>query len=354
MKKTFIVISLITNALCNLSAQIQKGSWIIDGGLRIAQNPMRGRPDFRMKYDESSADAEVGYFFSDRLVAGVKSGAEFTDYTTVWDNQLGSNNSNQLFYITPFARFFFNPASKLKTFYELNLQSSWSRHKVNSNAWSNNLGITVSNKIGADYFLTNNIALEGSLNYVYFSAKSEQGSYSLPKFVLNPEFTIKLFLNTQKQEANVLAEKYLKKGNVTVGLTGYARLGNFSYGGFIPYIGYFLTDKWMISSSLHLSAGSESRYLSLIPELRYYHPVTPSMQFMLRGAAAMGVYHRNWGTPKTEWGGQFIEAGIGLNQFVSENISIQATTNLQATGDYNNQLIISPNVKIGFQYFMNR
>jgi outer membrane protein W len=354
MKKIFIVISLITSILNNLSAQIQKGSWMIDGGLSIGQNPMIGRSDSRFRLDRSTADAEVGYFFSDRFAAGVKSGASFEDYTTVWNNQFESSNSQQAFYITPYARFFFNPQSKLKTFYELNTRSSWSRYQNSSSIWSNFFGIAISNKIGADYFLTNNIALEGSLNYVYFSAKSEHTTYSFPKFVFNPEFTIKLFLNTQKQEANVLAEKYLKKGNTTVGFAGLARLSDYSYGSFVPYIGYFLTDKWMISSGLHMSAGKNYYYLSLVPELRYYHPVTPSMQFMLRGAAAMGVYHQNWQTPKTQWGGQFIEAGIGLNQFVSENISIQATTNLNATGDYNDQLIISPNVKVGFQYFMNR
>ncbi len=350
----FIVISLITSILNHLSAQIQKGSWIIDGGLKIAQNPMHGTPDNRSKYDESRANAEVGYFFSDRLVAGVKAGASFVDYTTVWLNRFESSTSQQEFYITPYARFFFNPQSKLKTFYELNTRSSWSRNQNSSSIWSDFFGIAISNKIGADYFLTNNIALEGSLNYVYFSAKTEHTSYSFPKLTFNPEFTVKLFLNTQKQEANVLAEKYLKKGNTTVGLTGLLKLGDYSYGSFTPYIGYFLTDRWMISSSLRMSTGNDYRYLSLIPELRYYHPVTPSMQFMLRGAAGMGVYYQKWSAPTTRWGGQFIEAGIGLNQFVSENISIQATTNLEATGDTYNNIYFSPNVKVGFQYFMNR
>jgi hypothetical protein len=344
---------LITNALCNLPAQIQKGSWMIDGGLSISQNPVRGQPDYRGKYDRSEAKAEVGHFFSDRFVAGVKSGALFWDYVTISNNQFSSNSTNQTFYITPYMRYFFNPKSKLKAFYELNLQGDWQRTKINQFDWENNFGALLSNKMGADYFLTNNIALEGSFNYVYFSAR-KTFAYNLPKFVFNPEFTIKLFLNTEKQEAPLLAEKYLKKGNLTFGLTGLFRLGDYRYGNLIPSIGYFLTDKWMIISSLSISAGTESRYLSLSPELRYYHPITPSMQFMLRGAAAAGVFYQNWQTPKTKWGGQFIEAGLGLNQFVSENISIQATTNLTATGDYDKKWLLSPNVKVGFQYFMSR
>jgi hypothetical protein len=219
---------------------------------------------------------------------------------------------------------------------------------------NNRWNLNVRSKIGADFFLTNNIALEGSWAYLCYAGTTADNSYSFPKLTFNPQFGIKLFLNTEKQEAKILAEKYLKKGNFTFGVTGSMKLGDYSYGSFIPYIGYFLTDKWMISSSLQLSAGLGYRFLSLVPELRYYHPITPSMQFMLRGAAAMGVFYNEQRTPTTQLGGQYIEAGIGLNQFVSENISIQATTNLHATGENYNNIYFKPNVKIGFQYFLSR
>ena len=67
----FIVIYLITSILNNTFAQIQKGSWMIDGNLYITQHPLNGSGDYQFQSDASNADATVGYFFSDRLVAGL-------------------------------------------------------------------------------------------------------------------------------------------------------------------------------------------------------------------------------------------------------------------------------------------
>jgi outer membrane protein W len=355
MQKIIIVIIMITSVLNKNIAQIQKGSWIIDGDLHLEQNPVRINNYYRYKNDDSNADAEVGYFFTNRFAAGVQSGARFIDemyfsrFTQSYDA-----SSKRIFHITPYARYYFTPKSRFKTFYELSLEGSWNRSTLRDSYIDNRWNLNIRSKIGADFFLTNNIALEGSWAYLCYAGTTAGNSYSFPPLTFNPQFGIKFFLNTEKQDAKILAEKYLKKGNLTFGVTGLMKLGDYSYGSFIPYIGYFLTDKWMISSSLQLSAGLGYRFLSLVPELRYYHPITPSMQFMLRGAAAMGVFYNEQRTPTTQLGGQYIEAGIGLNQFVSENISIQATTNLHATGENYNNIYFKPNIKIGFQYFMSR
>ncbi|MEN9611096.1 MAG: hypothetical protein RLZZ628_1910 [Bacteroidota bacterium] len=348
MKKMFIVIYLITSILNNTFAQIQKGSWMIDGNLYITQHPLNGGGDYQFQSDASNADAAVGYFFSDRLVVGAKVGAKFNNRTSFWGTS--SISTSQIFYVTPYTRYYFTQKSKLKTFYEFNARSSWLQGKSNLN-WTaqNYFSIEISHKIGVDYFLTQNLALEAASNYLYYAAKTSFAPYSFPKFVFSPEFSIKLFLNTEKQDAPVLAEKYLKKGNMTFGLTGDLNDNDYNYAHLNPYIGYFLTDKWMISSSLRIDVGEGYRYFSLLPELRYYHPITPSMQFLLRGMAEMSSYYDNG---QTSWGGNGIEAGLGLNQFVSEHISIQATANLAATSNYWNQLLLSPNVKVGFQYFM--
>ncbi|MEY4937504.1 MAG: hypothetical protein RIS64_3863 [Bacteroidota bacterium] len=356
MQKIIIVISLIISILNNLSAQIQKGSWMIDGNLKIGQSPLHSNSSYHYKYDDSNADAELGYFFTNRFAAGAKSGVRFIDNLSISRLTQNANAfSKQIFYITPYARYYFTPKSRFKTFYELSLENNWTRSQWNDFNVENSLNLNIRSKIGADLFLTNNIALEGSWSYLCYAGKSVGTSVLFPKLAFSPQFGIKLFLNTEKQEGKILADKYLKKGNITFGLTGSLNISEESrYGNAIPYIGYFLTDKWMISSSLQVSAGTNYAYASLIPELRYYQPITPSMQFMLRGAAAMGVYYQEWHTPTTKWGGEFIEAGIGLNQFVAENISIQATVNLQATGENYNNIYFNPNLKIGFQYFMNR
>jgi hypothetical protein len=358
MQKNILIILLTINWLNNLTAQIHKGSWLIDGSLNIAQNAPYikvnyGGYGYSYKLDHSNANAAAGYFFSDRFMAGTKLDASFIDdLSASASRSFVSAFSKQTFSITPYARYYFTPKSFLKMFYELNLEGRWDRTQWNSLHWQNNLQFTARNKIGINCFLTNNIALEGYWEYLNYAPTKYNLSWAFPELVFNPQFSIKLFLNTKKQEPNVLAKQYLRKGNQTVGLTGYFDRSYNLSGGFTPYIGYFLTDKWMISSSLSVIMNVGRSEIALTPELRYYQPISATTQFFLRGNAVFLSYYNERNNPKRISGGESIEVGIGLNQFVAENISIQATTNIKATGENYNNIYLNPNVKVGFQYFM--
>jgi outer membrane protein W len=339
MKKVLISIGLITHFLNHNTAQINKGSWLIGGDLSITQAA-------GSQSNKSHAMAEAGYFFTDQFMAGASTSALFENNINPFSGWSWFRN-RQTFALTPYARYYFNPKSKFKVFSELNLGGIWNRSTSGNTDWYNEFGTKIGTKLGANYFLTNNIAFEGDFRYEWSSA-NEYATEKFKQLAFHPHFGMRLFLNTPKQEANILAEKYLKKGNMTVGVAGDLHLSNYSYGNIAASIGYFLTDKWLIMTNLALSNDSDgNRYWAVAPEIRYYKPISNTMQYFLRGNAQLEIYKSEY----VHRGRESIELGMGLNQFVSENISVEATANLRATGP---ESALSPLVKVGFQYFMNR
>jgi outer membrane protein W len=372
MQKIIIVILLITSVLNENTAQIQKGSWMLGGSLQLSQDAtFRDFPNaVKNNQIAGSANAEIGYFCSDRLAVGARLGFNYANQLNISRNVFGVNaiESNfQSYQLAPFARYYFTPKNKLKTFYELSIGGNWDRSRIADyqtapvEALSNQYSLNVKNTLGVNYFLTQNIALEAAIDYNHFYHINDPrfaGRPALapvfPKLAFNPKFGIKVFLNTEKQDAKILADKYLKKGNVTIGLMSSMDIGNLNFGHFAPSIGYFLTDKWLVSSELSIFHKPNMATLaSITPELRYYQPISPTTQLFFRGAGTFGFWADNRSKPATQYSKNSVEAGIGLNRFVSENLSIQGSVNLNAA-DRQGKLEFTPNLKVGFQYFINR
>jgi outer membrane protein W len=344
MKKVLISIGLITNFLNHNTAQINKGSWLIGGDLSITQAAVKA---YGAQSNISRASAETGYFFTDQFMAGSSISAVFENRINPFSGW-GWFHNEQTFALTPYARYYLNPKSKLKCFTELSLGGFWNRSTSGSREWSNEFGTKIGTKLGANYFLTNNIAFEGDFRYEW-TTSNKYVPQRFKQLAFHPHLGMRLFLNTPKQEADILGEKYLKKGNMTVGVAGDLRLSDYSYGNLLVHIGYFLTDKWLFMMNLAVNSDADGYgYWAVAPEMRYYKPISNTMQYFLRGNVQLAHYTSDYAR---QWGGESVELGMGLNQFVSKNISVEATANLRATGT---EMSIAPIVRVGFQYFMNR
>jgi hypothetical protein len=354
MKKILISILGIALYLNPLAAQIKKGSWMIGGSMNLSwQNSLN-----------VWINPKLGYFVTDRLLVGAATNFQFTDSDpkTLYQSKYIHTE------LRPFARFYFTPAHRFKFFNEVEAQWSAKYSKIVNSPIVNPpiLGTTIdiaypwykynqfwlTNRFGINYFLSDNLAVEAQIPYTiyykedsiaYFKPKLE---YSFPKFTFNPNFRIRLFLNTAKQKANILAEKYLKKGNTTYGIQSNISLADDSYSTIAPNMGYFISDKWMIGTTLWIFVPTKGDIAATIgPEIRFYQPLSPKMQWLTQASTQLGLF----GSLKSSYS----QVGTGLNRFVSENISVQCLLN----GDmfyWNDKFTIQPNLSIGFQYFMSK
>jgi outer membrane protein W len=371
MQKVIIVILLITHVLNENVAQIHKGSWMLGGDLHWDQKgTFQDFPNVvKTNQIAIGANAEVGYFLSDRWAVGARVGFNYSNRLNIYNNlSLGLKAVEadvRSYHLAPFARYYFSPKSKFKTFYELSVGGNWDRSELtdyNNHSTGdivNTYALNVKNTLGVNYFLTQNIALEAAVDYNYFYRINDSRFATalepyFPKAAFNPKFGIKVFLNTEKENAKILADRYLKKGNVTIGLTSSANIGNLNYGYFAPSVGYFLTDKWLISSSLSIFHQPKALTVATVmPELRYYQPISPTTQLFFRGAGILSMLVNQRLNPSEQVSKNSVEAGMGLNRFIAPNLSIEGSVNLNAAKE-NRKLEVSPNVKIGFQYFINR
>ncbi len=357
MKKILISILGIALYLNPLAAQIKKGSWMIGGSMELTRvrffdvnNQLRPNATAL----EGSMNPQIGYFVTNRLAFGATMNIRFHNY------KVGDFLSTRSIYpkIKPFARFYFTPMHHFKFFNEIEVEwaSEFSKILLSPfpalDNWSRHNRFSIRNNFGVNYFLSDNLAVEAQIPYTiyykedsiaYFKPKLE---YSFPKFTFNPNFRIRLFLNTAKQKANILAEKYLKKGNTTYGIQSNISLADDSYSTIAPNMGYFISDKWMIGTTLWIFVPTKGDIAATIgPEIRFYQPLSPKMQWLTQASTQLGLF----GSLKSSYS----QVGTGLNRFVSENISVQCLLN----GDmfyWNDKFTIQPNLSIGFQYFMSK
>ena len=273
MKKVLIPILLIAIYLNPLLAQIKQGSWMIGGGMGSNRQP---------SFFRAWTNPKLGYFITDRLLMGAAIHFEWTEPAPNLVFSVRSINTQLL----PFARFYFTPMHRFKFFNEV--EAEWLSDYAKTltapsrfiNTWSKHSKFWLRNRFGLNYFLSDNIAVEVQLPYTIYHKEDSisfwqpQKEYSFPKFTFSPTFRMRLFLNTAKQSGDVLAEKYLKKGNRTYGIQGNISLGANSLSILAPNIGYFITDKCMIGSKLWIFIPDKGDIGATIgPEIRFYQPM---------------------------------------------------------------------------------
>jgi outer membrane protein len=375
MKKTLVYLLLVLST--NAVAQIKKGSWTIGGNLNFGTYRIYGDIEYIKAFQGRNLHFKpsIGYFISDRMAIGSQFGVELNeDDMTTNNNFLGFERSqfkSTNFRLTPFMRYYFNPKQGFKVFYELRTEGGiWASQDTRSRRvngvlvattgkWNYQTTFSVANSVGVNYFIAPNVAIEGALNYTYYFINQAKGDpipiqkRAFPKVVIQPEFSMKLFINTEKKDNKVLADKYLKKGNTTYGFTGNLDFANLEFISLKPSVGYFLTDKLLIGSKLDLFYQKKYLiYAGLSPEIRFYQPLNKSLQLLLQGSIWAGV---DYDISENNKGFKFysgaVELEVGLNKFIAENLSIYGVVN-SGVGSWKGNLDFKPRVRFGFQYFM--
>ena len=140
-------------------AQITKGNWLIGGDIHYSKTKLVSDLG---GYTETDINAigNVGYFFIDKLAAGIRPNLFFSK--TKYNNSSGSTRSE----IGPFFRCYFLPKDQtVNLFLDGSYSYGWSRVKNNNittnKVSSNNFSIMG----GPTFFLNSSVAIELSVGY---------------------------------------------------------------------------------------------------------------------------------------------------------------------------------------------
>ncbi len=369
MKKLSVCLFLII--AFNATAQIKKGSWMLGGTAGGGMMRLGGNADdvIDFKGHFFNFRPEIGYFVTSKLAVGARLKVNLSDFSYARNTtNFGVSYltwKDRSYEFAPFIQYYFYTKRAFNFYYQFNASGTFSHSLVSVSSspdelfgkWNKYPVFRLSNSLGLDYFLTKNVALEADWNYQFYYESRDEGNQQprqknlFPKLAFTPEFRIKLFLNTDKSSPKVLADKYLKKGNTTYGFEGALR-SDYESVTISPSVGYFLTNKWLIGSSLTVFYQKDNRfYVGIAPEMRFYQPITKNMQLLLRGASWAGVSILS-ADKSTRFDSGQVDLGIGLNKFVSENISVYGLVDM-GLGLRKEKLSLQPYVRFGFQYFMN-
>ena len=369
MKKVSVFLCLFV--AFNATAQIKKGSWMLGGTAGLGTSRIYGDIDEITHYESiwANFNPEIGYFVTHKLAIGANLQINISRSEMDRDSKnfgFSSEKSKRESYeIAPFVRYYFYQRRAFNAYYKFSVLGELLKtHAIESGIFGKDFisnrtftYLSINNSLGVDYFLTKNIALEADWDYQYFHEFKEKDDKQpvqkrvFPKLAFTPKFRIKLFLNTDKSSPKLLADKYLKKGNTTFGFEG-TLCADCQSVSVSPSMGYFLTDKWLIGSSLTAFYQKDNRfYVGIAPEIRFYQPITKNMQLLLRGASWAGVSLLS-DDKSTQFASGEVNLEIGLNKFIAENISVYGVTDL-GVGLWKDKLNLRPHIRFGFQYFMN-
>lgn len=299
-------------------AQTERGSMMLhlDGFLQ--------HTDYQQQdYLSGFTELEAGYAFFDNFFLGAK-------YVPDYSSNLDGEHRFTLPGYGLFSRYYF-----LKNKNRIFLQASMfhvSGHNYNINRMDTALGF--------NHFLSNNAALEVRLNYNFYNRYK---SFSPPKNPTNPNpifidqdqttgldlsFGFKFFLpaagtKTSKEQLLPLVERYLKKDNKAVGLTG---LGGYIYER-IWTIGIFEKSRFLsnrlrlrhqLEGSISLGGSGSSIFQTYTTRLTPYLPITKRLFFV----PSIGVGPMLWAGKILKnnhllgWSGH---AQIGVVQFLNSS-----------------------------------
>ena len=360
--------------------QIHKGSWLIGGGGNYTTSKYNSDffPNTVTEYEQRSTyfSTEIGYFITDRIVIGGKLGAynlysQGKSVDTITQSTIEQTSRNRSLQIAPFGRYYFTPTGKVKLYGQLMVGTNFFYNKSVAKLTgpsagdlpereSNTFQLNINGALGADYFIAPNLAIEGSLSYQFYRydySKAASFDYTnekvLPKFKFEPAFTMRFFLNTDKKTPKILAEQYLAQSNWTFGVSSYLRQGTPTLFNLTPSVGYFIKNRLLLQSVFSCGASDSDLSLGVSPTIKYFQPLSKSTQIVGKiGTYGSTTYRFDDKIIRyTKFG--FINGGIGLNRFITDNLSVEGTFNFS----YYNRLKefnFNPNIQFGLAYFMDK
>ncbi|WP_140938552.1 outer membrane beta-barrel protein [Sphingobacterium lumbrici] len=175
MKKLLLTLTAVAGLTFASNAQefgFQKSDFIVEGFIRSSNTNDKGA---EAKFSGFNFNPKFGYFVSDKIAVGLELGAgteKVTDYSG--DNDAYTKNNN--FGIGAFGRYYFlEVGSRFKTYAELgagyNQIGGEENNGTDTDKFDNTKGFGVNAGVGANFFLTNNIAVSFAFgNVVAFNS----------------------------------------------------------------------------------------------------------------------------------------------------------------------------------------
>ncbi len=146
--KNFLALLILLITVTNLSAQIQKGTVLIGGTVGFNNVSEDGDGITTINFSPI-----VGFFLSDRLAIGGS-----LDFNLIADD--GDNTTS--FGLTPFVRYYFNDSGPARFFGQAK-----AGFQIGTTDFSEDVStaLVFGLGLGADFFLNDNVAIEGFLGY---------------------------------------------------------------------------------------------------------------------------------------------------------------------------------------------
>ena len=369
MKKT-IAFSAFLCLFASLNAQIHKGSWLISGNASSSQlNLVPLNEDNKMldsKANYSVINFGVGYFAHKRWLVGLGGIYENSKTLSVetGNNNLYASNTKLVSYmLKPYTRYYFTPNKKIKLYAEAKADMSivdaeYSQYQSSLPIDTRDLplrkGYRLGTALGFNYFLANNIAIDFKLPYDFYQKGEVVWRYTngWSPYRFHTALSMNLFLNTDKKDSKVLADKYLQKGNIMVGIDG-SSFFNSDYNRFIAKsnIGYFLTKHWLVGTEIDVFFANKWGDAGISPFIKYYQPIQKDIQ-LVAAAKTGGVL--TYGEGKSNIYGNDLIMSIGINKFIAENISVEGLVNIPTGITENKKIGLNPFAAISINYFMSK
>ena len=157
MKTLTILFFILFATSFALNAQITKGNWMVGGDATFLYAD--GKIDIGGKTFTMRCSPNIGYFFFDKMAAGIK-----TDYTFSRTKVPNGTSTFEMLSLAPFARYYFLEIEKPTNVF---LESSYSMSVLNN---SSNKEFIL--KGGTAIFLNSSVAFEIALEYANSTSKN--------------------------------------------------------------------------------------------------------------------------------------------------------------------------------------
>ena len=278
-------------------------------------------------------------------VGGFHNQNKITDF---WHNDFKSRSGA----IAPSIRYYFLGASKWRAFGAFSFEYSGSKTKAE---FTNLSGVTQSNStvsawnyvptIGANYFFSDDVALEFSVQHSQTFFKFDTGNSDFNQSNLNVGFQNFLILKTDKKSKQKPTEappsreigmqaQYLHANKWLVG--GNALFWRFSQGTdwsnnftltLNPEMGYFLTKNIVLGTGTYLNkAKNNPANWNIAPFLRFYQPLLPS--FSVFAESRISFYNASafdFNGVETKFIQKQYNLSLGYNYFLSQRVALEGS-----------------------------
>lgn len=351
MKAIFTSLVILFSFIYNITfAQISKGTWLIDGNV----SAFMGISDDVNDYNFSAAP-KIGYFLNDRLLIGTSAGftKSFSESESPgFDFKFTSNSYN----ISPFIRYYFPVKNYdvLQYFLQTEFDAAFSQ----INTFTNNIeSIDKNNDYilsfggGLNYFIHQNIALEGILQYR--SSFSEDNNQHHIIYNIGLQF----FLPPSSDVQSLDESNAINKGTWLIGMGASGGLFNIGDGNnistsFMPSAAYFISNRFAVGSSFQLAFSDQNAIVNPEPFIRYY---------MGKNGASWQPFATGGCGTRFQFADKFSEssffglnatAGLGLDIFITSNVALEGVfryNTRQIEEEFTPEYL---DFNIGFQFFL--